>query len=59
MSCEPGDDVGDLLAARARVRECKSANRVRSIEMAGDDDAAQILIVDEREIGRVDDGVRS
>ena len=54
---EPGDDVGDLLVGHSGWRrQSERQSGMSSVGLAGDDDAAQILVADEREIGRIDDG---
>jgi hypothetical protein len=52
---KPGEDVGDLLVGH-RLWAVSSPIRFSFVGAACDDDAAQVLVADERKIGGVDDG---
>src|ERR1700733_9764617 len=52
---KPGDDIGDLLVGEG-LRGVGAPVRHALVGTAGDGDAAKILIADEGEVGRVDDG---
>ena len=53
---DPGEDVGDLLVGHRAVRASAAPVGHAFVGPSGDDDAAQILVADEREIGWIDDG---
>src|ERR1700685_1939079 len=55
---EPRDDVGDFLWSKSAAGDVGAPIGGAGVGVAGDDEAAQTLIADEFQIGRINDGMR-